>query len=47
VKGNVSQAGEKIYHEPGWAYYERTSAEECFESAADAEKAGYRASQIK
>ena len=47
VKGNVSTAGKKIYHEPGWRYYESTDAEECFLiSAADARSAGYRESQI-
>lgn len=39
VKGN--QSG--IYHVPGSTYYSRTNPEECFVSAAAAERAGYRA----
>jgi very-short-patch-repair endonuclease len=42
VKGNVSQGGDLIYHEPGDAFYERTTAEVCFHTASDAEDAGYR-----
>ena len=45
VKGNVSDDGERIYHEPGWQYYELTRAEECFANDTAAEDAGYRASQ--
>ena len=47
IKGNVNEAGEHIFHEPGWRYYDATTAEECFESAEDAVKAGYRASQAQ
>lgn len=47
VKGNVSQGGERIFHEPGWRYYESTSPEECFKTAEDAESAGYRASEVR
>lgn len=45
VKGNVSDDGDRIYHEAGWQYYERTRAEKCFASGRDAEAAGYRPSQ--
>lgn len=51
VKGNVSEnTGEKIYHVPGGAYYDRTiignrPGEFWFCSTGDAEAAGWRASQ--
>ena len=45
VKGNVSESGEKIFHEPGWEFYSRTSAEVCFDNAGEAGAAGYRASE--
>lgn len=45
VKGNISSSGEKIYHVPGGAFYERTVPEECFDTPAAAEAAGYRASK--
>jgi len=45
IKGNVSSSGEKIYHTPGGAYYDRTYAEACFATPEDAEAAGYRASK--
>jgi hypothetical protein len=45
IKGNVSESGEKIFHAPGWEFYSRTGAEECFSTPADAEAAGYRASE--
>lgn len=45
IKGNISESGEKIFHAPGWEFYSRTSAEECFATPADAEAAGYRASE--
>ncbi|QIG42065.1 hypothetical protein G5V58_04115 [Nocardioides anomalus] len=47
VKGNVSQAGERIYHLPGWQYYDATYPSECFSTADDAEDAGYRASKVQ
>lgn len=47
IKGNVSMSGEKIYHAPGWQYYNKTGAEECFKTSEEAEAAGYRASQIQ
>lgn len=45
VKGNESDSGERIYHEPTWEFYEVTRPEACFATAADAEAAGYRPSQ--
>ncbi|SHJ33869.1 hypothetical protein SAMN02745244_02279 [Tessaracoccus bendigoensis DSM 12906] len=44
VKGNISASGERIYHVPGGAFYDRTVPERCFASASDASKAGFRAS---
>jgi len=41
VKGN--QSG--IYHEPGWEFYDRTNAEECFATGDEAADAGYRPSE--
>lgn len=45
IKGNDSSSGELIYHEPEGQFYDVTNPEECFASAAEAEAAGYRASQ--
>lgn len=45
VKGNINRRGEKIFHVPGGAFYDRTRPEECFRDPGDAERAGYRASQ--
>jgi very-short-patch-repair endonuclease len=47
IKGNLSQSGEKIFHEPGWRYFESTIPERCFGSAGEASDAGYRASEAK
>jgi hypothetical protein len=46
VKGNVASDGELIYHVPGGQFYEITNAEQCFDTPADAERAGYRASKL-
>ncbi|ALJ19435.1 cell wall-binding repeat-containing protein [Microbacterium sp. No. 7] len=44
IKGNINESrGTKIYHVPGSNSYSQTIPEECFSSAAEAEKAGYRA----
>lgn len=43
VKGNHSRGGEFIYHVPGGANYDRTGAEVCFATEADAQAAGFRA----
>ena len=42
VKGNV-KGEKKIYHIPGSKGYGDTKPETCFKTAADAEKAGFRA----
>lgn len=42
VKGNV-KGEKKIYHIPGSKGYKDTKPETCFKTAADAEKAGFRA----
>lgn len=49
IKGNITAKGEKIYHVPGGAFYERTvieldQGERFFCTAAEAEAAGWRAS---
>lgn len=44
IKGNINSKGEKIYHVPGGAYYDRTIPEEWFCTEAEAQAAGYRAS---
>ncbi|WP_345474065.1 hypothetical protein QMQ05_06775 [Glutamicibacter ectropisis] len=46
VKGNrTGSKSEWKYHVPGGQFYSRTKPEECFKTAADARKAGYRASK--
>lgn len=45
VKGNQGD-DEWIYHQPGQEYYEATNPEECFATAAGAERAGYRAAKV-
>lgn len=47
VKGNINDSDEKIYHQPGWRYYETTWPEECFAEPGAAEEAGYRASEVQ
>jgi micrococcal nuclease len=44
IKGNHSSSGERIYHVRGGQFYDRTWAEECFATEADARAAGYRRS---
>lgn len=46
IKGNVSDSGERIFHEPGWRYYSKTWPEACFADAAAARDAGYRESEV-
>jgi serine/threonine protein kinase len=46
VKGNINEAGEKIYHLPGWRFYDDTWPERCFVDQAAAEAAGFRASKV-
>jgi len=45
IKGNINSKGEKIYHVPGGAYYNKTNPEEWFKTEAEAEAAGYRKSK--
>ncbi|MCI1995302.1 sunset domain-containing protein, partial [Clostridium luticellarii] len=45
IKGNVNAKGEKIYHVPGGAFYDKTNAEEYFNTEAEAQAAGYRRSK--
>lgn len=50
IKGNISRSGARIYHRPGQEYYDRTRispsrGERLFCSAAEAQKAGWRASK--
>lgn len=40
IKGNISGTG-KIYHLPDGAFYERTTAEMCFDSEQEAQAAGF------
>lgn len=44
IKGNLSSSGERIYHLPGGAYYNRTIPEVCFITEADARADGFRRS---
>lgn len=43
IKGNINSKGEKIYHVPGSANYDRTQPEEWFATEEEAQAAGYRA----
>jgi len=45
IKGNQGDE-EWIYHKPGQQYYDATNPEECFATAAGAERAGYRAAKV-
>jgi endonuclease YncB( thermonuclease family) len=50
IKGNISQSGERIYHVPGGAFYDRTvineaQGERWFCSEAEAQAAGWRRSR--
>lgn len=46
IKGNIS-GEDKIFHEPGWRYYDSTVPEACFSTAEDAAADGFRASMVK
>ena len=41
IKGNISSAGKKIYHVQGGAFYARVKPEECFNTEAEAQAAGF------
>ena len=45
IKGNINSKGEKIYHTPKGALYNKTEAEEWFFTEGEAKSAGYRASK--
>ncbi|WP_010239060.1 thermonuclease family protein [Clostridium arbusti] len=45
IKGNINSKGEKIYHVPGGQYYDKTNAEQLFNTEAEAQAAGYRKSK--
>jgi hypothetical protein len=44
IKGNISSKGEKIYHIPDGAFYDRTTPEMCFATEAEAKSGGFRKS---
>ena len=44
IKGNVGASGSKVYHKPGGSFYNRTKAEACFNTEAEAVAAGFRKS---
>jgi hypothetical protein len=51
IKGNISAAGERIYHVPGQRYYDATfidpqAGERWFCSEAEARAAGWRKSKV-
>ena len=45
IKGNINRQGERIYHVPGGAYYNKTDPEEWFFTEEEAQAAGYRPSK--
>ena len=45
IKGNINSKGEKIYHMPGGAYYDRTDPEVWFSTEEEAQAAGFRRSK--
>ena len=45
IKGNINREGERIYHLPGQANYDRVEAEFLFETEELAQAAGFRAAQ--
>ncbi|MHB1394748.1 MAG: ComEC/Rec2 family competence protein [Clostridia bacterium] len=44
IKGNINSKGEKIYHLPGGAYYNKTVPEKWFKTEQEAQEAGFRPS---
>lgn len=51
IKGNISDAGERVYHVPGQKYYLQTrvnwlNGERWFCSESDARAAGWRKSRV-
>ena len=45
IKGNISTTGRKVYHVKGGAFYDRTKAEQCFNTEQEAMVAGFTKSQ--
>jgi hypothetical protein len=45
IKGHISREGERIYHRPGQANYDRLEADQLFETEAQAEANGFRPAQ--
>ncbi|KYH29222.1 MULTISPECIES: ComEC/Rec2 family competence protein [Clostridium] len=45
IKGNINSKGEKIYHLPGGAYYDKTIPEVWFNTEEEARAAGFRPSK--
>ena len=45
IKGNINREGERIYHLPGQANYDRIDADMLFESEEQAQAAGFRPAQ--
>jgi hypothetical protein len=45
IKGNISRSGERIYHLPGQANYDRVEPEFSFQTEEQARAAGFRPSQ--
>lgn len=45
IKGNINSKGEKIYHVPGGAFYNKTNPEAWFNTEEEAQVAGYRRSK--
>ncbi|MGG1660219.1 thermonuclease family protein [Brevibacillus sp. NRS-1366] len=43
IKGNINSKGDKIYHVPGSASYDKTNAEMWFATEEEAQAAGFRA----
>ena len=43
IKGNIG-SGSRVYHMPGGSFYNRTKAEACFDTEAEAKAAGFRKS---
>ena len=41
IKGNIASGGKKLFHVKGGAFYDRTNAEMCFNTEAEALAAGF------
>jgi hypothetical protein len=44
IKGNIGSGNSRVYHLPGGSFYNRTEAEMCFNTEAEALAAGFRKS---